>query len=29
MAWLTTDKRVKGFNYGMATLLFLSIIPMI
>lgn len=27
--WLTTDKRVKGFNYGMAALLLLSIIPMI
>lgn len=27
--WLTTDKRVKGFNYGMAGLLLLSTIPMI
>ncbi|EJI1386197.1 LysE family translocator, partial [Vibrio parahaemolyticus] len=27
--WLTTDKRVKGFNYSMAALLLLSTIPMI
>ncbi|MGR5159665.1 LysE family translocator [Vibrio owensii] len=27
--WLTTSKRVKGFNYGMAALLLLSTIPMI
>ncbi|AXY02546.1 LysE family translocator [Vibrio alfacsensis] len=27
--WLTTSKRVKSFNYGMATLLLLSTIPMI
>ncbi|WP_182026151.1 LysE family translocator [Vibrio rotiferianus] len=27
--WLTTPKRVKGFNYGMAALLLLSTIPMI
>lgn len=27
--WLTTPKRVKGFNYGMAVLLLLSTIPMI
>ncbi|CAE6934269.1 threonine efflux protein [Vibrio sp. B1REV9] len=27
--WLTTTKRVKSFNYGMATLLLLSTIPMI
>lgn len=27
--WLTTSKRVKIFNYGMATLLLLSTIPMI
>ena len=26
--WLTTSKRVKGFNYGMAALLLLSTIPM-
>lgn len=27
--WLTTSKRVKGFNYGMAALLLLSTIPLI
>ncbi|MFV8452249.1 LysE family translocator [Vibrio campbellii] len=27
--WLTTSKRVKGFNYGMAALLLLSTIPTI
>ncbi|NDJ80330.1 LysE family translocator [Vibrio campbellii] len=27
--WLTTSKRIKGFNYGMAALLLLSTIPMI
>lgn len=27
--WLTTPKRVKGFNYGMAAFLLLSTIPMI
>jgi threonine/homoserine/homoserine lactone efflux protein len=27
--WLTTPKRLKGFNYGMAALLLLSTIPMI
>ncbi|ELE6591869.1 LysE family translocator, partial [Vibrio alginolyticus] len=27
--WLTTDKRIKGFNYSMAALLLLSTIPMI